>query len=79
MIGKTLLAYASTVKAREGGANTLPGKATGKGEKASRGAALEGGYAAGTAAAGFAQVEECAVEPAGAAEGDARAGASTAE
>ena len=65
MIGKILLAYASTVKATEGGANTLPGKATGKGEKASHGAALEGGYAAGTAAAGFAQVEECAVELAG--------------
>ena len=69
----------STVRATEGGANTLPGEVTGKGENASCSAVLEGGYAAGTATAGLAQVEEYTVEPASAVEGDVQVGVSMAE
>jgi len=79
MIRKFLLAYVSTVKAIEGGTNMLPGEVIGKGKNTSCGTALEGRYAARTATAGLVQVEECTVEPAGAAEGDMQAGASTAE
>jgi len=50
-----------------------------KRRNAGRGAALEAQCATGTAADGFARVKECAAEPAAAAEGDALAGASTAE
>jgi len=44
----------------------------------STGAALEDGDASRTAADGFPRVKKCVAEPAAAAEGDARAGASTA-
>ena len=40
---------ADLVTAAEGGANTIPGEAAGRGENASPGAALEGGYANGSA------------------------------
>jgi len=63
----------------EGGANALPGQAVGKRENASPGTALKARCATGTAADGLTQVNECAAEPVAAAEGDVRAGASTAE
>ena len=62
----------------ESGANALPGRAAGKRENANPGTALEGGYVSGSAVGRFPGVKECATEPAAAAEGDARAGASTA-
>jgi hypothetical protein len=62
----------------ESGANARPGEAAERCENASAGTALEDGYASGTAADGFPQVKKCAAEPAAAAEGDTRAGASTA-
>jgi len=64
--------------AAEGGANTCPHKAAGKGGSASPGAMLEGRYASGTTVDRFAQVKEPSVEPAAAAEGVARAGESAA-
>ena len=57
----------------------LPDQAVGKCENTSPGTALEARCAVGTAADRFAQVKECAAEPVTAAEGDAWAGASTAE
>jgi len=63
----------------EEGANARPSEVGERRENASPSNALEGGCATGTAADGFAQVKECATEPVTAAEGDARAGASTAE
>ena len=62
----------------ESGANTRPGEAAQRCENVSTGAALEDAYASGTAADGFPQVRKCAAEPAAAAEGDTRTGASTA-
>jgi len=62
----------------ESGANACPGEAAQRCENASAGTALEDAYASGTAADGFPRVRKCAAEPAAAAEGDARAGASTA-
>jgi hypothetical protein len=62
----------------ESGANALPGRAAGKRENANPGTALEGGNVSGSAVGRFPGVNECATEPAAAAEGDARAGASTA-
>jgi len=47
--------YADLVTAAEGGANTVPGEAAGRGENASPGAVLEGGYASGTAVIRLAQ------------------------
>ena len=46
--------YANLGMAVEGGANTRPGKAAGKGENAGVGATLEDGYAGGTAMDWFA-------------------------
>ena len=63
----------------EGSANTLPDQAVGKWENASPGTVLEVRCATRTTTDGFAQVKERAVEPVTAAEGDAQAGASTAE
>ena len=60
----------------EGGANTCPCKAAGNGKSASPGTTLEGGYAKTTAVDWFARVKEPSAEPAAAAEGVARAGAS---
>ena len=64
--------------AAEGGTNMCPRKAAQKGGSASPGATLEGGYASGTAVDRFARVKEPSAEPAAAAEGVARAGASAA-
>ena len=63
----------------EKGANACPGEAAERHKNMSPGTALEAECVTGTAVDGFAQVKECAAEPAAAAEGDARAGASTAE
>ena len=63
----------------EEGANTRPGDVAERCENASLDATLEAGYATGITADGFAQVKERAAEPAAVAEGDAQAGASTAE
>jgi len=71
-------AYANRGTVAESGANACPCKAAGKGEEASPGTMLEGGYASGTAIDRFAQVKEPSAEPAAAAEGVARAGASAA-
>ena len=71
-------AYANPGTVAEGGANTCPRKAAGKGGSASPGAMLEGGYASGTTVDRFAQVKEPLAEPAAAAEGVARAGESAA-
>ena len=73
------LVCASPEPAEEGGANADPEEVAQSRERAGPGAALEGGYAAGIAADRFARAEERAVEPGAAAEGDAQAGASTAE
>jgi len=62
----------------ESGANACPCKAAGKGEEASPGTTLEGGYASGTAVDRFARVKEPSAEPAAAAEGVVHAGASAA-
>jgi len=71
-------AYSNRGTVAESGANACPCKAAGKGEKASPSTTLEGGYASGTAVDRFTQVKEPSVEPAAAAEGVVRAGASTA-
>ena len=63
----------------EKGTNARPGEAVERRENTSPGAALEAECVTGTAVDGFMQVKECAAEPAAAAEGDAWAGASTAE
>ena len=63
----------------EKGANARLGEAAERRENASPGTALEAECVTGTAADGFAQVKERAAEPAAAAEGDVRAGASTVE
>jgi len=57
----------------------LPGQAVGKRENVSLGTALEARCATGTAMDRLAQVNERAVEPVAAVEGDVRAGASTVE
>ena len=74
-----VLAYINPRPAAEEGANALPSEAGERRGNASLSTALEGGCATGTAADGFARVKERAAEPVAAAEGDARAGASTAE
>jgi len=71
-------AYLNPVPAAEGGANVLLSNAAEKGANARPGLPLEGGYASRTTPDGFANVKECAAEPAAAVEGDACAGASTA-
>jgi len=71
-------AYANCGTVAESGANACPCKAVGKGEEASPSTTLEGGYASGTAVDWFMQVKEPSAEPAAAAEGVARAGASAA-
>ena len=71
-------AYANPRKAAEGGANALPGQAVGNRENASPGTVLEGGNVSGPPVDGFARVKEPSAEPAVAAEGDARVGASAA-
>ena len=63
----------------EKGENAHLGEAAERCENASPGTALEAECVTGTAADGFAQVKERAAELAAAAEGDAWAGASTAE
>ena len=63
----------------EGGTKVLPVQAVGKRENASLGTVLEVRCATRTAADGFAQVNECAVELVAAVEGDVRVGASTVE
>jgi len=70
-------AYPNPVLAAEGGANALPSDTVEKGANTRPGPPLEGGYASRTAPDGFANVKECAAEPAAAAEGDVHAGAST--
>src|SRR5712691_6228165 len=60
------------------GANARPGEAAERCANTSTGATLDDGYASGTTADGFPRVKKCAAEPAAAAEGVARAGASTA-
>jgi len=55
-----------------------PSNAVEKGTNTRPGMLLEDGYACGTAPNGFARVNECAVEPAAAVEGDVHTGASTA-
>ena len=74
-----LLTYTNPRLEAEEGANTRPGNVAERRENASPGTALEAGYVAGIAADGLAQVKERAAEPVAAAEGDAQAGASTAE
>ena len=71
-------AYANRGTVAESGANACPCKAAGKGEEASPGTTLEGGYASGTAVDRFAQVKEPSAELAAVVEGVARAGASAA-
>jgi len=71
-------AYPNPVPAAEGGANALPSDAAEKGANARPGPPLEGGYASGTAPDRFANVKECAAEPAAAAEGDAQRNAKAA-
>jgi len=71
-------AYANRGTVAESGVNACPCKAAGKGEEASPGTTLEGGYASGTAIDWFAQVKEPSAELAAAAEGVACVGASTA-
>ena len=73
-----VLAYLNLVPEAEGGTNARPSDTVEKGTNARLGTPLEGRYACGTAPDGFARANECAAEPAAAAEGDARAGASTA-
>jgi len=65
--------------AAEEGANAHPSEVGERCKNASPRNVLEGGYATGTTMDGFAQVKEHAAEPVAAAEGDVRAGASTAE
>ena len=69
---------ASLESVEEGGAAAGPVEAAESREGAPVGAALEGGCAAGATTDGFAQAERRVVGLAGAAEGDARSGASTA-
>jgi len=71
-----LLAYANPRLATEECAKANPGGAGESCKNAGLGAALEAQCATGTAADGFAQVKERAVELATAAEGDVLAGAS---
>ena len=73
-----VLAYPDPVPAVEGGANACLSDAARKHANARPGALLEGGYACGTGPDGFTGANECTAEHAAAAEGDARAGASTA-
>jgi len=72
---------ASLELVEKGGANAGPGEVVKSCKSAGPSAVLDGGYAARISADGFAQVEECAVEPASAAGGVAQVGvgASTAE
>jgi len=74
-----VLACASPEPAEEGGANAGPEKAAKSRKRAGPGEALEGAYAAGITVDRFVQAEEHVVELGTAAEGDAQAGASTAE
>ena len=74
-----LLTYTNPRLEAEEGANARPGDAAERRENASLGAALEAGYAAGIAVDRLAQVKECTAELVAAVEGDAQAGASTAE
>ena len=74
-----LLTYTNPRPEAEEGAKARPGDAAERRENASPDAALEVGYATGITADGLARVKERAAEPVAAAEGNARAGASTAE
>ena len=74
-----LLAYANPRPVAEEGAKANPGGAAEGRRNAGPGAALDAQCATGTATDGFARVKECAAEVAAVAEGDAQAGASTAE
>ena len=74
-----VLAYMNPRPAAEEGANTLLSEAGERHKNASLSTALEGGCVTRTAVDGFARVKERAAEPVAAAEGDARAGASTVE
>ena len=64
--------------AAEGGANAWAGEVAEKCANACPGTALEAGYPSGTAADRFVRTKERAAEPAAAAEGSTRVGASTA-
>jgi len=74
-----LLAYTNPKPAAEEGAKVNPGRAAERCRNAGPGTALDAQCVTGTAADRFAQVKERAAEAAAAAEGDAQAGASTAE
>ena len=74
-----VLTYTNPRLAAEEGANARPSEVGERCKNASPRNALEGGCATGTAVDGFAQVKERAAELVAAAEGDVRAGASTAE
>src|SRR5712691_488499 len=69
-------AYVILGVAVEGGANARAGEVAEKCANACPGAALEAGYPSGTTVDGFARTKEREVEPAAAAGGGARAGAS---
>ena len=73
-----LKAYADPAVAEEDRANACPGEAVRKSESTKPGTPLEGGYANRTASDRFARVKEPSAGPANAAEGDTRAGGSTA-
>jgi len=74
-----VLTYTNPRPAAEEGANARPSEAGERRENASPSNALEGGCATGTTADGFTRVKEHTAELVAAAEGDAWAGASTAE
>ena len=74
-----LLAYTDPRLVAEEGAKANPGGAAERRRNAGPSTVLDAQCATGTAADRFVQVKECAAEAAAAAEGDAQAGASTAE
>jgi len=74
-----LLTYTNPRPVAEEGAKANPGGAEEGCRNAGPGTALDAQCATGTAADGFAQVNECTAEPGAAVEGDALAGASIAE
>jgi len=74
-----LLAYTDPRPAPEEGTKANPGRAAERCRNAGLSTALDAQCATGTAADGFARVKECTAEAAAVVEGDAQAGASTAE
>ena len=67
--------YASLEPVEKGGTSAGPGEAVKSCKSMAPSVVLDREYAAGISPDGFVQVEECAVEPAGAAEGVVQAGA----